>query len=288
MFSSSIASARRKICASKGSCGVPCDRGTAFPSWLPKIPHIVAFAGSKDSKTRPARNRRTESIARGQYRRPCGLEINCIYAREQPGMDTTTAARKRRSAEADQTALYIIKQRRGSAEGCRRSSASRGERPPPDLARRGGVSTTRQELRTTPNCDALPNHVLPLARFGAPPTYVTAREAGALNQQHDPEVMHLLVAGPCIYVVPEQRDLSPLACWRLNTPRCPNKYHSEIRGGWLRKTGIATKTGGGGGCAVADNLFFCHGRSHIFRAGGCFSTRAAVCWRHTNAVPPWR
>jgi hypothetical protein len=34
-----------------------------------------------------------------------------------------------------------------------------------------------------------------------------------------------------------QRDLSPLTYWRLIALECPNKYHSETRGGWLLKTG---------------------------------------------------
>jgi hypothetical protein len=48
-------------------------------------------------------------------------------------------------------------------------------------------------------------------------------------------ILYLLIWA--LYVVLEQRDLSPLTCWRLNAPKCPSKYHSEIRGGWLRKTG---------------------------------------------------
>jgi hypothetical protein len=28
------------------------------------------------------------------------------------------------------------------------------------------------------------------------------------------------------YIVLEQRDLSPLICWRLNTPECSNKCHT--------------------------------------------------------------
>jgi hypothetical protein len=34
-----------------------------------------------------------------------------------------------------------------------------------------------------------------------------------------------------LYIVLEQWDLSPLTCWRLNAPKCPNKYHVEMRGG---------------------------------------------------------
>jgi hypothetical protein len=30
-----------------------------------------------------------------------------------------------------------------------------------------------------------------------------------------------------LYSVLEQRDLSLFTFWRLNTPKCPNKYHSE-------------------------------------------------------------
>jgi hypothetical protein len=80
---------------------------------------------------------------------------------------------------------------------------------PPNLARRREIATKTktQELRPISNCDALPNHVLPLARFGAPPTYVSAarcgpiaivlaREAGAaLNNQYDPKAQNASVGG---------------------------------------------------------------------------------------------
>jgi hypothetical protein len=96
------------------------------------------------------------------------------------------------------------RQRRGSAEGCR-PGASRGARPP-NLARRGEIATKTQELRPISNCDALPNHVLLLPRFGAPPTCVAAalcgsitmmlaREVGALKNTTRRFSMHLMVAG---------------------------------------------------------------------------------------------
>jgi hypothetical protein len=49
------------------------------------------------------------------------------------------------------------------------------------LARRGEIATKTQKLTPIFNCDALPNHVLPLARFGAPPTYVTAAWCGTIT-----------------------------------------------------------------------------------------------------------
>jgi hypothetical protein len=63
------------------------------------------------------------------------------------------------------------------------------------------------KLRPISNCDALPSHVVPLlARFGAPPTYVTAAWCGPITianagersggtQQYDPKVQHASVGG---------------------------------------------------------------------------------------------
>jgi hypothetical protein len=76
---------------------------------------------------------------------------------------------------------------------------------PPNLARRGEIATKPQKIRPTSNCDALPNHVLPLARFGASPTCVAAawcgpitimlaREVGAPNNTTRRPSMNLLVA----------------------------------------------------------------------------------------------
>ena len=64
---------------------------------------------------------------------------------------------------------------------------------PPDLARWGEIVTKIQKLRPALPCEPLPNHVLPLAHFGAisdvcdggvwcgPITIMLAREVGALN-----------------------------------------------------------------------------------------------------------
>jgi hypothetical protein len=38
---------------------------------------------------------------------------------------------------------------------------------PPNMARRGEIVTKTQELRPALSCEPLPNHVLPLAHFGA-------------------------------------------------------------------------------------------------------------------------
>jgi hypothetical protein len=38
---------------------------------------------------------------------------------------------------------------------------------PPNLARRGEIVTKTQELRPALSCEPLPNHMLPLAHFGA-------------------------------------------------------------------------------------------------------------------------
>jgi hypothetical protein len=75
----------------------------------------------------------------------------------------------------------------------------------PPLARRREIATKTQKLRPISNCDALPNHVLPLTRFGAPPTYVAAAWCGpnhhdagkrsGSTQQHDPKVQHASVGG---------------------------------------------------------------------------------------------
>jgi hypothetical protein len=64
---------------------------------------------------------------------------------------------------------------------------------PPNLARRGEIATKTHELRPALSCEPLPNHVLPLAHFGAifdvydggvrgrcgPITIMLAREVGA-------------------------------------------------------------------------------------------------------------
>jgi hypothetical protein len=64
----------------------------------------------------------------------------------------------------------------GGDRGGGGGSALRNPRAtPPHLARRGEIATKTQELRPISNCATLPNHVLPLARFGASaPAYVTA------------------------------------------------------------------------------------------------------------------
>jgi hypothetical protein len=88
----------------------------------------------------------------------------------------------------DQAALYPNgllprARRRGTSGGDRRRGVGRahpaGHAPQGRLARRGEIATKTQELRPISNCDALPNHVLRLARFGASPTCATARRCGA-------------------------------------------------------------------------------------------------------------
>jgi hypothetical protein len=79
--------------------------------------------------------------------------------------------------------------------------------PPPPTWRGGARYPPRptQKLRPISNYDTLLSHVLPLARFGAPSTYVTtawcgpitimlAREVGAPNNTTRRFSMHLLVA----------------------------------------------------------------------------------------------
>ena len=81
-----------------------------------------------------------------------------------------------------------------------------GHAPQLGAAGRGSHQDTETQTITS-TCDALPNHVLPLARFGAPPAYVTAawcgpttimlaREVEALNNAiRRPATAHLLVGG---------------------------------------------------------------------------------------------
>jgi hypothetical protein len=78
---------------------------------------------------------------------------------------------------------------------------------PPNLARRGEIATKTQKLTPISNCEPLPNHMLPLARFGAPLAYVAAawcgpittmlaREVGAPNNTaRNPKVQHAYVGG---------------------------------------------------------------------------------------------
>jgi hypothetical protein len=99
------------------------------------------------------------------------------------------------------------RQRRGSAGGCR-PSASRGTNPP--TWRAGGIATKTQKLRPALSCEPLPNHVLPLAYFGAISDVYDSgvvrtdhhgagerrgREVGAPNITTWRFTMHMLVAG---------------------------------------------------------------------------------------------
>jgi hypothetical protein len=68
---------------------------------------------------------------------------------------------------APATGPPAVRQRRGSAEGSR-PSASRGANPPTWRGGAGGcLATKTQELRPSLSVNTQPNHVLPLAHFGA-------------------------------------------------------------------------------------------------------------------------
>jgi hypothetical protein len=80
---------------------------------------------------------------------------------------------------APATAPPAGRQRRGSARGVSAWRTPRGT--PPDLARRGEISTKTQKLRPALPCEPLPNHVLPLAHFGA---ISDVRDGGVVRTDH--------------------------------------------------------------------------------------------------------
>lgn len=76
---------------------------------------------------------------------------------------------------------------------------------PPDLARRGEIVTKTQKLRPALSCEPLPNHVLPLAHFGAisdvcdggvvRTDHHNAGERSGSTQHYDLKVHHASVGG---------------------------------------------------------------------------------------------
>ena len=76
---------------------------------------------------------------------------------------------------------------------------------PPDLARRGELATKTQKLRPALSCEPLPNHVLPLAHFGAisdvcdggvvRTDHHNAGERSGSTQHYDLKVHHASVGG---------------------------------------------------------------------------------------------
>jgi hypothetical protein len=106
---------------------------------------------------------------------------------------------------APATAPPAVRQRRGPAEGCRPSERiPRGK--PPNLARRGEVVTNTQKLIPALSCEPLPNHVLPLAHFGAisdvhdsgvvrTTGHHDAGERSGSTQQYDLKAHHASVGG---------------------------------------------------------------------------------------------
>jgi hypothetical protein len=76
---------------------------------------------------------------------------------------------------------------------------------PPGLARRGEIVTKTQKLRPALSCEPLPNHVLPLAHFGAisdvcdggvvRTDHHNAGERSGSTQHYDLKVHHASVGG---------------------------------------------------------------------------------------------
>jgi len=76
---------------------------------------------------------------------------------------------------------------------------------PPVLARRGEIVTKTQKLRPALSCEPLPNHVLPLAHFGAisdvcdggvvRTDHHNAGERSGSTQHYDLKVHHASVGG---------------------------------------------------------------------------------------------
>jgi hypothetical protein len=77
---------------------------------------------------------------------------------------------------------------------------------PPHLARRGEIATKAQKLRPALSCEPLPNHVLPLAHFGAISDvcdggvvrnyhHNAGERSGRSTQQHDLKAHRASVGG---------------------------------------------------------------------------------------------
>ena len=91
----------------------------------------------------------------------------------------------------------------GAGGGVPAERTPRGK--PPDLARRGEIVTKTQELRPALSCEPLPNHVLPLAHFGAisdvcdggvvRTDHHNAGERSGSTQHYDLKVHHASVGG---------------------------------------------------------------------------------------------
>jgi hypothetical protein len=65
---------------------------------------------------------------------------------------------------------------------------------PPNLARRALIATKTQELRPALSCGPLPNHVLPLAHFGATSGVYDGERSGS-TQHYDLKAHHAPVGG---------------------------------------------------------------------------------------------
>jgi hypothetical protein len=75
----------------------------------------------------------------------------------------------------------------------------------PNLARRGEIVTNTQKLRPALSCEPLPNHVLPLAHFGATSDvydsgvvrtdHYNAGERSGSTQHYDLKLHHASVGG---------------------------------------------------------------------------------------------
>jgi hypothetical protein len=105
---------------------------------------------------------------------------------------------------APATGPPAVRQRRGSAGGVSAERIPRGK--PPNLARRDEVVTKTQKLRPALSCEPLPNHVLPLAHFGATSDvrdggvvradhHHSAGERSGSTQHYDLKVHHAYVGG---------------------------------------------------------------------------------------------
>jgi hypothetical protein len=105
---------------------------------------------------------------------------------------------------APATGPPAVRQRRGSAGGVPAQRIPRVK--PPGLARRGEIATNTQKLRLALSCEPpLPNHVLPLAHFGAisdvcdggvvRTDHHNAGERSGRTQHYDLKVHHAPVGG---------------------------------------------------------------------------------------------